>query len=129
MSGRIASPRRVAANGIKVPTLHSTKFPSAGHPSMDLIPQIDWSADNDVYARLDDWSAVDKMFARGLSVTSRTRFPSQLSLGVLPLSAHKMVSPTCRWNWNGEVSASAAMPTTATSTSAAAAPASGSWPR
>jgi hypothetical protein len=28
-----------------------------------LFPHIDWSADNDVYARLDDWSAVDEMFA------------------------------------------------------------------
>jgi hypothetical protein len=28
-----------------------------------FFPHIDWSADNDVYARLGGWSAVDKMFA------------------------------------------------------------------
>jgi hypothetical protein len=63
MSGRTAWSKRVAANGIKMPTFALDKIRKPGASLDDLFPHIDWSADNDVYARLDDWSAVDKMFA------------------------------------------------------------------
>jgi hypothetical protein len=29
----------------------------------DLLLHVDWSADKDMFARLDDWSIVDEMFA------------------------------------------------------------------
>jgi hypothetical protein len=56
MSRRTAWPRRAAVNGI------IGKIRKPGSSLDGLFPHIDWSADNDVYARVEDWSAVDKMF-------------------------------------------------------------------